>query len=106
MPSRDQPHGSRPKADLERALLDHLIGGHEQRRRHGEAKGPGRLEIDKQLELGGVLHRQVAGLVALEDASDVLADLAVKTGNAGAVTHQNTGEGPFRPWISGGRWQT
>src|SRR6266478_4545080 len=73
-----------PKADLGRASLDHLIGGHE------------------QLELGGVLHRQVAGLVALEDASDVLADLAVQTGNAGSVTHQTTGERIFAPRIGGG----
>jgi hypothetical protein len=31
-------------------LLDHLVGGGDERRRHGEAKHPGGLVIDDQLE--------------------------------------------------------
>jgi hypothetical protein len=32
-------------------LLDHLVGGRKQRRRHGEAEHPGGLGVDHQLEL-------------------------------------------------------
>jgi hypothetical protein len=31
-------------------LFDHLVGNGEERRRHGEAKHPGGLEVDHQLE--------------------------------------------------------
>jgi hypothetical protein len=30
-------------------LFDHLVGNGEERRRHGEAKHPGGLEVDHQL---------------------------------------------------------
>ena len=40
-------------------------------RRHGEAERLGSLEIDYQLVLGRRLHRQVGGLLALENAIDI-----------------------------------
>jgi hypothetical protein len=40
-------------------LLDHLVGADEQRRRHFEAECPRSLEIDEQLELRGLLYRQI-----------------------------------------------
>ena len=52
-------------------LFDHLVGAGEQRCLDGEAERPGGLEIDHQLVLGRRLHRQVGGLLALEDAVDV-----------------------------------
>src|SRR5215467_4716356 len=53
------------------ALLDHFIRPRQQRLRDRQAKGFGGLEVDDQLELGGLLDRQVAGLGALEDLVDI-----------------------------------
>jgi hypothetical protein len=49
-------------------LFDHLIRLEEERRRNREAKGLGSLEVDDQLELGELLHRQVLWLGALANA--------------------------------------
>jgi hypothetical protein len=46
-------------------------------RRHFEAKRLGGLEVDHQLVLRRRLHRQVGGLLALEDAIDVSSRAAV-----------------------------
>src|SRR6266550_1956296 len=56
------------------ALIDHLVGDREQRRRHVEAEGSCGLEVDEQFEPGRKLHRQVAGLLTFEDAIDVAGD--------------------------------
>src|SRR5215813_15253169 len=52
-------------------LFDHLVGACQQRRRHRQAEGPSRLEIDDQVKLGRRLHRQIGRLLALENAIDV-----------------------------------
>jgi hypothetical protein len=51
--------------------LDHLVGNGEHARRNGEAKRLGGLEIDDQLEFGGLLDRQITRLFALEDTVDI-----------------------------------
>jgi len=50
-------------------LLDHLVGAGEQRRRH--VKRSRGLDVDRQLELGRRLHRQVTGLLTFQDSIDV-----------------------------------
>ena len=47
-----------------RSLFDHLVGEREQRRRDLESECPGGLEVDDELELGGLLHRQIGRLGA------------------------------------------
>src|SRR5512132_1572450 len=51
--------------------FDHLVGAGEHGRGDVEAERLGGLEVDHQLELGRVLYRQIAGLLALEDTIDV-----------------------------------
>ena len=52
-------------------LFDHLVGACEHGRRDGEAKRLGGLEVQHQLVPRRRLHRQVGGLLALEDAIDI-----------------------------------
>ena len=56
------------------SLFDHLVGAAEQGQRDGEAKRLGRLEVDVQLHLRGLLHRQISGFLALENAPGIDAD--------------------------------
>ena len=78
-----------PKADIRGApLLDHLVGAGEQHWRYFEAEQLRGLQIDDQLELVGLHHRQVSRLLALEDAAAIGADLAVHVDNVGAVAYQ------------------
>jgi hypothetical protein len=52
-----------------RFSFDHLIGGGGQRFRDGKAERLGGLQVDDQLDLHGLLHRQIGGLFALENAA-------------------------------------
>ena len=56
---------------LPRRSFDHLVGACEHSRGHIEAERFGGLEVQHGLVLGWRLHRQVGGLLALEDAVDV-----------------------------------
>ena len=76
-----------PLTDID-LLFDHLVSEGEKRRRHGEAKHPGRLGIDDKLELGRLHDRQVRWLGALEDAASVDADLTIGIPQARSVAHQ------------------
>ena len=59
-----------PIADM-RSLLDDLVSSQEERLWDGEAECFGSLEIDDELKLGRVLHRQVGRLSAAEYAVDI-----------------------------------
>ena len=60
-----------PEAEVEAASFDHLVGACEQQRWDRESEGFGGPEIDKRVELGGVLDRQVTGTITLENAVDI-----------------------------------
>jgi hypothetical protein len=49
-----------------RGLFDHLVRAGQHCRRHGQAKRLRSFEIDQQIELGGLLDRQVSGISTLE----------------------------------------
>src|SRR5262245_45803743 len=80
-----------PKAAYLASLLDHLVGGSEQRWRHFEAERLRGLEVDPQLVFGRALHRQVGQLLALEDAADIDAGSPIHFEIVGAITYQMTG---------------
>ena len=51
------------------ASLDDLVGAGEQRWRHGQAERVGGFQIDDQLELGRLLHREIGQLGTLQYGS-------------------------------------
>jgi len=73
--------------------FDHLVGQIEHARRNGQAERLGGLEIDDQLECRRLLDRQIGGLGALEDLSDINADLAKGAGKTGSIADQAAGSG-------------
>jgi len=56
------------------------VGEREQRRRHRKPDRLRRLETDRQLELGLIFYRQVAGIFPFEDAIDIGAGTAKYVG--------------------------
>src|SRR5262249_56840131 len=48
-------------------LLDDLVGPADQLLREGEAEGPGRFQIDDEVELGRLLYGKIGGLRAPPD---------------------------------------
>src|SRR5262245_22902085 len=55
---------------LEALLFDHLVSAREQDRRDIETQGSCRLQVDYELELGPLLHRQVGWFCPFEDFVD------------------------------------
>src|SRR5215831_17604297 len=68
--------------------FDHLVGAAEQRERNGEPERLGGLQIDDQVILGRRLYRQVARLLALQDAIDVGSGAAELIKRIGSVADQ------------------
>src|SRR5579864_5453518 len=68
--------------------FNHLVGGHLHDQWNSKTERLGGLEVDHELEFGGLCDRQIARLLALENPSGVHTDLAIGICNAGRVAHQ------------------
>jgi len=74
-------------------LFDHLIGATEERDWDGEAQRPRRLEVDDQLNFGGLLDGQVGRFLAFENSARVDANQTVSVRIAASIAHQASGCG-------------
>jgi hypothetical protein len=59
-------------------LFDNLVGATEHRKREGDGKRLGDLEVDGNLVLSWRPHRQVTRLLALEDAIDEVSRAVIR----------------------------
>ena len=78
--------------------LDHLIG--KQSGRKAKIKRLGGFKIDHQLEVSGLLHRQVFGFGAFEDATGIAANLVIRLGKAGPKLMSPPATVNSRRWYS------
>ena len=77
-------------------LFDDLVRASKKQLRDGDSKGLRGLEIDGELDLRDLLHRQVGRLLALEDAGGVQPDQTGSFSRTASVAHQAAGRGEFR----------
>src|SRR6516165_4354082 len=69
-------------------LFNYLVGSHLHDERHGKTELLGGLEVNHELEFGGLYDRQIARLLALENPTRVHTNLAIGICNAGPVAYQ------------------
>jgi hypothetical protein len=72
-------------------LLDDLVRPSEHRRRDREAEGPGRLEVDHQVEDGGLFDREIGGPCAFEDSVNLTRRAPPDRLEVGRVRHEAAG---------------
>jgi hypothetical protein len=88
---------------LRKALLDHLVGGGQQRFRDGDANRLGTIEVDDQIDLRNLLDRQIGWFVALENAAHIDASLVQYRADAAARAYQAVGQGVLTDWVHRGQ---
>jgi hypothetical protein len=84
-------------------LFDQLVGAGEKRIRHGQAESFGGLEIDHELILRRCLHGQVGGLLAPQNAIDVLGGTPELVGPIGSVGGEATVDDDVTVRVHGGQ---
>jgi hypothetical protein len=84
-------------------LLDHLVGGGQQRFRDGNAERLGGLHVDNQLDLRRLLHREIGRLVALENAAGINPSLVYLIATSASIGHQASSEGMLTESVDRGQ---
>src|SRR3954471_3330090 len=84
-------------------LFDDFIGAYEKRLWNSDAERIGSLEVDKQLELGGLLDGQVCRLCTLQYPVHIGRGAAKQVSIAWAVTHQAAFLGKSLEKVHGGQ---
>ena len=69
-------------------LLDHLVGAGKDCRRKGQSESLRRLEVDDQLKLRGLEHRQIGRLGAMQDSPDIVSGLPETLCQICAIAHE------------------
>src|SRR5215467_548621 len=82
-----------PNGESVRQLLDDFVGAGEQCWRNVDGERMGGRQIDDEIELGRLYHRQVGGLLAFQDTTGIDTNLPIGFGDAGPVAHQAAGFG-------------
>jgi hypothetical protein len=82
-----------------RPLLDHLVRGGQQSFRDHEPQLLGGGGVDGQLDLCGPLHGQVRGLLAPEDAPDIVPGQPVHLEAVGPVTGETARQRGYGPLV-------
>src|SRR3954452_3604997 len=77
-------------AQLTASSFDHFVGLREDGRRYGKAKHFGSLEVDNQIELRGLFHRQASRLGALEDLIDIAHGATVLIRVPSTIEHEES----------------
>ena len=70
------------------ASFEQLVGTNEERQRHLKPERHGSLEVDDQLDLGGLLDGEISGLDAFEDSINVERSPAIHVDVIWAVRDQ------------------
>src|SRR5262245_52352158 len=84
-----------PVISVSSMLLDHLVRALSQRRRDRDPEPLGRLEIQHQRQIGGLLDGEVAGLGAPEDAVHVDRAASVHIDEVRPIGHEAPGVDPL-----------
>src|SRR5262245_51190498 len=61
--------------------FNQLVGAADQRQRNGKAEGLGSLQVDDQLDFGGLLYRQIGRLLTLENLGGIATGQTVRFRN-------------------------
>src|SRR5215472_10445442 len=90
LPGLLSANSGREQSQQGNPLIDHLVGACGAAGRHFEPEYFGSLEVDNKLELGGLIDRQIGGLLALENPGDIEPSAAIAIRDIIAVAHQPT----------------
>src|SRR6516164_8952395 len=80
--------GAHSSSAANACLFDHLVGAGEQGRRHIEAERTRRRQVDDEVELVYLHHRQVGGLFAFKNARRIDCKLSISLWYARPVAHK------------------
>src|SRR5215472_6492134 len=70
--------------------FDHLVGAHQERRRHVEGESPRRFQVEDRFVFGRRLHWKIGRIGTAQDAIDVGCRLPVLLDHVDAIGHQAT----------------
>src|SRR4051812_11357729 len=80
--------------------FNHLVGDGKHARWNGDAERLGRLEIDDQIEFGGLHNRQIARLFAPQDSTGIATRFAVCFYEISAIGHESPSKDKLSPLVN------